>query len=350
MQIFVKGPNQTKVFEMEGMENGKHLQGKVEERFGIAADFQSLSYAGKQVTEESKLSDILTDGCTVHLALPMFGGFSGGAPDIADGLLDLYSFDGMDGYAPERPGGLPERTRVLERVPDDMFVDVPSLPDDDLAAFDMDADSMDFLKSTVQACDVSAPTQPIFDMEYNTDSSASTPNNEERQDSPREDVANPNDIENQRATEHADPEWHSQSATEGGGGFTFPADTITPYDAPYDTPYDTPRDTPNDGSLPMQKAKRTKGVAFDLDSVDDKMRRRLIKNRQSAERSRQKKNALMKELEDELHKTRMENVALKRECQSVKSSHVSLMDENESLRALLQAHGLSLDAAPAHTA
>jgi len=60
-----------------------------------------------------------------------------------------------------------------------------------------------------------------------------------------------------------------------------------------------------------------KGLAYDLDSVDEKVKRRLIKNRLSAERSRLRKNARIVEMESslggvhtELEHFRAENAAL----------------------------------------
>ena len=68
------------------------------------------------------------------------------------------------------------------------------------------------------------------------------------------------------------------------------------------------------GSMPKVTIGRgQKGLAYDLDSVDDKVKRRLIKNRLSAERSRLRKNARMVTLEGEigqLDQLRAENAAL----------------------------------------
>jgi hypothetical protein len=63
------------------------------------------------------------------------------------------------------------------------------------------------------------------------------------------------------------------------------------------------------GSIPTVRLGQ-KGLAYDLDSVDEKMKRRLIKNRLSAERSRLRKNARMVELLGEIYQLRAENSAL----------------------------------------
>jgi hypothetical protein len=54
------------------------------------------------------------------------------------------------------------------------------------------------------------------------------------------------------------------------------------------------------------------GRAYDLTKVDDKLRKRLLKNRLSAERSRQRKQAHVETLEFELSCCRSENEALKK--------------------------------------
>jgi hypothetical protein len=56
----------------------------------------------------------------------------------------------------------------------------------------------------------------------------------------------------------------------------------------------------------------TQGRAYDLTKVDDKLRKRLLKNRLSAERSRQRKQAHVETLEFELSCCRSENEALKK--------------------------------------
>uniref|UniRef100_A0A7S1DWM3 BZIP domain-containing protein n=2 Tax=Hemiselmis andersenii TaxID=464988 RepID=A0A7S1DWM3_HEMAN len=58
-------------------------------------------------------------------------------------------------------------------------------------------------------------------------------------------------------------------------------------------------------------AKGQKGLAYDLDKVDDKLRKRLLKNRQSAERSRQRKLAEKSVKEQEICGLREENARLK---------------------------------------
>lgn len=61
------------------------------------------------------------------------------------------------------------------------------------------------------------------------------------------------------------------------------------------------------GALPS-----TQGRAYDLNKVDEKLRKRLLKNRLSAERSRQRKQAHVEHLEFELSCCRSENEHLKK--------------------------------------
>jgi uncharacterized protein HemX len=82
-------------------------------------------------------------------------------------------------------------------------------------------------------------------------------------------------------------------------------------------------------------AKGQKGLSYDLDKVtDEKLKRRLIKNRQSAERSRQRKNAHVRELEERLEHSKYEMSALKVECDTLNKEVVRM-------RELLQRHGIS---------
>jgi large subunit ribosomal protein L40e len=82
-------------------------------------------------------------------------------------------------------------------------------------------------------------------------------------------------------------------------------------------------------------AKGQKGLSYDLEKVtDEKLKRRLIKNRQSAERSRQRKNAHVKELEDRLERSQYEMGTLRTECDN-------LNRDVARMRELLQKHGIS---------
>ena len=64
--------------------------------------------------------------------------------------------------------------------------------------------------------------------------------------------------------------------------------------------------------------KRPKGLAYDLDQVDERTRKRLLKNRMSAERSRLKKQEQMQDLEVKLTKTQSENKFLRDENSELK--------------------------------
>jgi len=67
-----------------------------------------------------------------------------------------------------------------------------------------------------------------------------------------------------------------------------------------------------DGSKSNLPWPSTQGRAYDLSKVDDKLRKRLLKNRLSAERSRQRKQAHVETLEFELSCCRSENEHLKK--------------------------------------
>lgn len=65
-------------------------------------------------------------------------------------------------------------------------------------------------------------------------------------------------------------------------------------------------------TTPLNVVATSQGRAYDLTKVDDKLRKRLLKNRLSAERSRQRKQAHVETLEFELSCCRSENEALKK--------------------------------------
>ena len=82
-----------------------------------------------------------------------------------------------------------------------------------------------------------------------------------------------------------------------------------------------------------------KGLAIDLDTVDDKLRKRLIKNRNSARRARERKVATTESLQAENQKLQAENRMLQDENQKLHQKlqeHIQRMAaEMESMRALL---------------
>jgi len=67
----------------------------------------------------------------------------------------------------------------------------------------------------------------------------------------------------------------------------------------------------------------TQGRAYDLSKVDDKLRKRLVKNRLSAERSRQRKQAHVETLEFELSCCRSENEHLRQRVASLEAQLAS---------------------------
>lgn len=73
------------------------------------------------------------------------------------------------------------------------------------------------------------------------------------------------------------------------------------------------------GTLPS-----TQGRAYDLNKVDEKLRKRLLKNRLSAERSRQRKQAHVEHLEFELSCCRSENEHLKKKVASLEAQVAAL--------------------------
>ncbi len=73
-----------------------------------------------------------------------------------------------------------------------------------------------------------------------------------------------------------------------------------------------------DGHAIAPVLKRPKGLAYDLDQVDERTRKRLLKNRMSAERSRVRKQEQMQGLEQRLATTESENKSLRDENSALK--------------------------------
>ena len=87
-----------------------------------------------------------------------------------------------------------------------------------------------------------------------------------------------------------------------------------------------------------------KGLAIDLDTVDDKLRKRLIKNRNSARRARERQVATTQSLQAENQKLQAENRKLQDENQKLRQKlqeHIQrIAAEMESMRALLGGGGI----------
>jgi len=81
-------------------------------------------------------------------------------------------------------------------------------------------------------------------------------------------------------------------------------------------------------ALDIGVTKTKKGLAYDLDTVDDKLKKRLIKNRLSAERSRQRKNANLQTMQSENDQLRKLNQEME--------------EKIDKMAALLAANGISL--------
>jgi len=81
-------------------------------------------------------------------------------------------------------------------------------------------------------------------------------------------------------------------------------------------------------------SKGQKGLAYDLEKVDDKLRKRLLKNRQSAERSRQKKIATVKVLQEENESLKGENMSLREQLARMQA----LLEANNIATPMLERH------------
>ena len=86
---------------------------------------------------------------------------------------------------------------------------------------------------------------------------------------------------------------------------------------------------PNAELADIGVTKTRKGLAFDLETIDDKLKKRLTRNRESADRCRVRKNAALQSLQDQKEQLRARNEEMAAQMQRMTD--------------LIAAHGLSLD-------
>jgi len=126
---------------------------------------------------------------------------------------------------------------------------------------------------------------------------------------------------------------------------TKKAEAAAQFSAPvYMAPFQMPMGPAYFGSMPVMAPvqQNRKGVAYDLELVDERLRKRLLKNRRSAERSRQRKNEALRESEENLQQSQEENAELRTEISQLKEGKIALELQNAAMRELLQAHGIAL--------
>mmetsp|Transcript_9871 Transcript_9871/g.19729 ORF Transcript_9871/g.19729 Transcript_9871/m.19729 type:complete len:376 (-) Transcript_9871:86-1213(-) len=368
MQIFVSGRS-TKVIRIHADDGVDVLKSKVEQYFGIPTHHQQLHFAGKPLQVGSTIMDnFMREGSTVFLSMRLRGGR--GELETTNGEGDCVDFLETTRDLPptlEREGS--HGTENLHAI---------CIPESEEA--DSEADAHDPQNTSAEGIEQflnDRSKSPHHNLAENLEKGDNILSTIElsRTSSPENDPEEPHGNSPENFEQQGQSSVSASTPSKPILGLAGvkrnlsmemsspPAMTYNMPLAPLQAPFPVPFPFPGHGghfsmamtpqrqmphffpvSLPHPSLvhKRPKGLAYDLDLVDDKLKKRLLKNRQSAERSRQKKNAMMKGLEGQLDDSQTECEQLRTLAKDLDTKNQSLEEENQTLRALLKANGIAV--------
>jgi hypothetical protein len=325
MQIFVKA-DKTTVFDVEETSTVLELK----ERMEMDPRVVVLSFAGKALDDSTKFSQTeAKDGSTLYVSLRMRGGRG---EEIAFQQEEVFDSFFVTELKPEM--GRSTSDWFSLSAPD--FLD-DLLPEEPAPA--LESAEMEFVDGDVHQPAAQSAMPAAQDLSQPEADSSTT---EEDTDSEPVQVGAKRKLVEEAPVEEIKQAKRRVKARKTSGTQQKQTNAAAPY-----LPFQMPMAAPQFYNMPVvlqqqQQPTLRKGVAYDLEQCDEKLRKRLLKNRRSAERSRQKKNAALQESSQQLEESRAENAELRGEIEEVRGSNADLERQNEAMRALLLANGIAL--------
>ncbi|KAJ1493202.1 hypothetical protein T484DRAFT_1929664 [Baffinella frigidus] len=334
MQVFVRGA-QTAVYEISSLDDVSALKTRIESKTGIRTAHQILSIGGKTLEDVESLQGHRE--ATLRLSMRLRGGRDGDEQPWATYLQDDSWFGAeelpasMERSMSQAPPNFSANDRQFSNVSNNSFSNNVAFGGW-VGEFAIAAQSAIAASAQIQQIAPPAPAPPALQQQaFNSPFGAPAFDVHGIFNAfnahPATNSFNAHGTPNTASAQPAVSSPHSLAASSSPSLDVFeeqhaaaqpPVASLPALQALVLPGAAQPAFYPAAGSMPKVTIGRgQKGLAYDLDSVDEKVKRRLIKNRLSAERSRLRKNARMVEMEGEigdvnteLEQLRGENAAL----------------------------------------
>ncbi|KAJ1493261.1 hypothetical protein T484DRAFT_1929751 [Baffinella frigidus] len=337
MQVFVRGA-QTAVYEISSLDDVSALKTRIESKTGIRTAHQILSIGGKVLQDETHLPR----EATLRLSMRLRGGRDG--DEQPWGYLQDDWF-GVEDLPASMETSLSQAPMTFSNDREFSNGSNGSFSNNAFGAwvgdFAIAAQSAIAASAQIQQSAPPAPPSlplhqafiaPAFNAHgtfnaFNADGTFNAASAQLAASSPQSPAAcspsSMDDFEEQHAA--AQPSVASLPVPEDLVRLHFPTVHAPSPAAPHSA-----------GMMPKVTIGRgQKGLAYDLDSVDEKVKRRLIKNRLSAERSRQRKNARMESMQGELG-------TLDSQLENFRTENAMLKTRLAAFENMARKHGLAM--------